>query len=560
MSDLVLRPHPIFDRAAVRGPVCLVVLDGVGVGPPDEGNAWHLARTPVLDRLVHQPVSGRLRASGTAVGLPSDDDIGNSEVGHNALGAGRIFDQGAKLVNAAIAEGTIWEGDTWRWLLEPLAGGAGTMHLVGLWSDGNVHAHVDHAYAIIERALADGVRRVRLHLLIDGRDVGETSALDYLGPLEARITAWRAAGRDVAIASGGGRMQVTMDRYQADWRIVERGWRAHVLGDARRFRSASEAVLTLRAEAPGIIDQNLPAFTIADPHDATRPAGTIVDGDAVVLFNFRGDRAIELTRAFEAPAGAFDKFERARVPSVRFAGLMQYDGDLGLPSRFLVTPPRIGGTIGERLAHAGVRQLALSETQKFGHVTYFFNGNNSQPFAPELERYVEIPSDRVDFSERPWMKAAEITDATLAHIDAFRPDFVRINYPNGDMVGHTGQLLPAIVAMEAVDLSLGRLLHGLAARGATAIVLADHGNCEEMIERDKKTGAFVKSLDGHYKPRTSHTTNPVPCVIVGPGAGDVYGWAAPPDAGLSNVAATCLELLGFAAPEAFRPSLIRPLR
>jgi 2,3-bisphosphoglycerate-independent phosphoglycerate mutase len=555
MSLLDLSPHPIFKPAP--GPVVLVVLDGVGLGPLDEGNAWHLARTPVLDALVRTPVYGSLRASGRAVGLPSDEDIGNSEVGHNALGAGRIFDQGSKLVGQAISTGELWQGAAWRWAIEPLRGGPGTLHLVGLWSDGNVHAHIDHAYAMIERALLEGVRRVRLHLLLDGRDVGETSALDYLEPLEARIAQWRAAGHDVLVASGGGRMKVTMDRYEADWRIVERGWRAHVLGDARRFTAASEAVRAFRAETPGVIDQNLPAFTIADPHDPSAPAGTIDDGDTVLLFNFRGDRAIELTRAFEAPPGAFAPFARERVPAVRFAGMMQYDGDLKLPARFLVAPPRIEGSVGELLARAGRRQLALSETQKFGHVTYFFNGNNSQPFAPELERYVEIPSDRVDFSERPWMKAAEITDETLASIDLFRPDFVRINYPNGDMVGHTGQLLPAIVSMEAVDLSLGRLLAGLATRNATAIVLADHGNCEEMIERDKKSGKLLAGADGRPKPRTSHTTNPVPCAIVGPGAGVVYHWAAPDDAGLSNVAATCLELLGFAVPDGYRPSLIR---
>ncbi|MFO0747594.1 MAG: 2,3-bisphosphoglycerate-independent phosphoglycerate mutase [Myxococcota bacterium] len=556
-----LRPHPRFARPP--GPVCLVVLDGVGIGPRDEGNAWHLARTPVLDALCHGPVFGSLRAHGPAVGMPGDDDIGNSEVGHNALGAGRIFDQGAKLVGRAIADGALFAGETWSWLVEPLRvsgadGAPHTLHLIGLWSDGNVHSHIDHAYALVERALKDGVRRVRLHVLLDGRDVGETSALDYLGPLEARIDAWRAAGHDVAVASGGGRMKVTMDRYESDWRIVERGWKAHVLADAPRFASATQAVLSMRAATPGVIDQNLSAFTVAEPGHPDQPAGPILDGDAVVFFNFRGDRAIQITRAFEAGPVPF---ERVRAPAVRFAGMMQYDGDLHLPRHFLVAPPRIEGTMGELLASVGRRQLAISETQKFGHVTYFFNGNNSQPFAPELERYIEIPSDRVDFSERPWMKAAEIVDATLTAIDDFHPDFVRLNLANGDMVGHTGQLLPAIIAMEAVDLSLGRLLAGLHARHATAIVLADHGNCEEMLERDKKTGAFLVKSDGsgQLRPKTSHTTNPVPCAIVGPGAGTLYGWNGAADAGLSNVAATCLELLGFAAPDAYRPSLIRAL-
>jgi 2,3-bisphosphoglycerate-independent phosphoglycerate mutase len=544
-----LAPHPQFRRP--DGPVALVVLDGVGLGPLDEGNAWHLARTPVLDALMLGPVVGQLRAHGTAVGLPSDEDLGNSEVGHNALGAGRIFDQGAKLVSNAISSGGLFEGETWRWLM-----GGRTLHLIGLWSDGNVHSHIAHAYALIERALADGVAKVRLHILLDGRDVGPTTALDYVGPLEARIAAWRAAGKDIAIASGGGRMRVTMDRYEADWGMVELGWKTHVLGEGRRFASATEAIETFRREDPNVIDQNLPPFIVGD--DA--PNGPIEDGDAVVLFNFRGDRAIEIARAFEAPEGRLPKMHRARIPAVRFAGMMQYDGDLAIPTRYLVSPPRIEHTMGEYLARQGLKQLAISETQKFGHVTYFFNGNNSEPFDRELERYVEIQSDRVDFSERPWMKAAEIVDRCLTEIDEFKPDFVRVNLANGDMVGHTGNLLASIIAMEAVDLSLGRLLAGLRSRGATVIVLADHGNCEEMIERDKKSGGLKRDGRGAWVPRTSHTTNPVPCAIVGPGAGETYEWAETSEAGLTNVAATCIELLGLEAPRGYRPSLVRAVK
>jgi 2,3-bisphosphoglycerate-independent phosphoglycerate mutase len=557
MTDpLALRQDPRFP--APSGPVCLVILDGVGLGPKDDGNAWHLARTPVLDGLMQGPVVGALRAHGKAVGLPSDADMGNSEVGHNALGAGRVLEQGASLVQAALASGDAFRGEAWRALM---GAPSGTLHLVGLWSDGNVHSHVDHAYRLIAQALADGMRRVRLHLLLDGRDVGATSALEYVAPLEARIAAWRAEGHDVAVASGGGRMRVTMDRYDADWRIVERGWRAHVHGEGRLFASASEAIASARAEEAGVSDQDLPPFIVADPTDLSAPAGPMRDGDAVVLFNFRGDRAIQLTRAFETPADApFHQFDRGFVPSVLFAGMTQYDGDLGLPRRFLVSPPRFSGTLGERLARAGLPQLAVSETQKYGHVTYFFNGNRPEAFAPALERYVEIPSDRVDFATRPWMKAAEVVDATLESLDDFAPAFVRVNLANGDMVGHTGRLLPSIIAMEAVDLALGRLLAGLAKRGGTAIVLADHGNCEEMYERDAKTGAFRLGPDGTPRPRTSHTTNPVPLAIVGPGAGSA--WALDPSVarpGLANIAATCLNLLGLEAPPDFEPSLLRPL-
>lgn len=550
------RLKPARGFAPPAGPVVLVVMDGVGEAPEDEGNAWHLARTPVLDRLMAGPVRGSLAAHGTAVGMPSDDDMGNSEVGHNALGAGRIFDQGAKLVARAVDDGTLFDGAAWGDVMTSCRAG-GTLHLIGLWSDGNVHSHVDHAYALIARAVATGASRVRVHPLLDGRDVSETSALDYLTPLEARCAAWRAEGHDVAVASGGGRMVTTMDRYEADWAVVERGWRAHVLGDGRGFPSASAAVRTYRDEKPGLIDQYLPPFVVVD--DAGAPVGPIVDGDAVVLFNFRGDRAIELTRAFEAPEGGFEPFDRGRVPRVTFAGMMQYDGDTQTPARFLVTPPAIDRTLGEYLAHNGVRQLAISETQKFGHVTYFFNGNNTEPFDADLERYVEIPSDRVDFAERPWMKAAEVTDATLAALDDFRPGFVRLNYANGDMVGHSGQLLPAILAVEALDLCLGRLVEGVLARGGICVITADHGNCEQMFQRDKKGGGFLPKPDGPgFQPLTSHTLNPVPFVIVGGGAGERFVWRGADRAGIANIAATCLNLLGYEAPDDYLPSLIAP--
>jgi 2,3-bisphosphoglycerate-independent phosphoglycerate mutase len=530
-------------------------MDGVGLAPPHAANAWHLADTPFLDAMMAGPVVGQLTAHGKAVGMPSDGDMGNSEVGHNALGAGRVFDQGAKLVGEAIDSGSLFEGETWRWALEPCLAG-GTLHIMGLWSDGNVHSHIDHAMALLDRALEAGVQSLRFHLLLDGRDVGETTALDYILPLEAHLETLRQEGRDVAIASGGGRMTTTMDRYEADWSVVERGWETHVLGEGRACGSAHEAVEALRAESPGVIDQNLPAFVV---HGSDGPVGTIEDGDAVLLFNFRGDRAIEMTRAFEAPAEADFPFDRKRVPDVRFAGMMQYDGDLALPARFLVTPPAIDRTLGEYLARNGKRQLAVSETQKFGHVTYFFNGNRSGAFDDALESYVEIPSDNVDFSLAPAMKAREIAAATLEAIDDFAPDFVRVNIANGDMVGHTGVLAAAAEAMTVTDRAVATLVRGVSARGGICIVLADHGNCEEMAERDKSTGALKPghSPEG-FKPATTHTLNPVPCMIVGAGEGERYLWDGSVSApGLANVTATCLALLGYAAPDDYLPSLIQ---
>ena len=549
-----LAPHGALRKP--RGPVCLLVMDGVGIGPPDAANAWHLAHTPRLDRLMDGPVVGHLAAHGFAVGMPSDDDMGNSEVGHNAMGAGRIFDQGAKLVSQAVDDGSLFEGGAWRQVMGACAAG-GTLHLMGLWSDGNVHSHVRHVYAMLDRAASEGAHRIRLHLLLDGRDVGETSALDYVEPLERHLDQLRGAGVDARVASGGGRMITTMDRYEADWSVVERGWRTHVLGDAPGYGSITEAILSARGAKPGIIDQNLPPFVI---DEGSGPVGPIVDGDAVVYFNFRGDRALEITRAFETPPEADFPFARERVPQALYAGMMQYDGDLALPTRYLVEPPAIERTMGEYLARQGIRQLALSETQKFGHVTYFFNGNRTDPFDDELERYVQIPSDRVDFAEKPRMKAAEIARATLQHMDDFAPAFARVNIANGDMVGHTGNLAAAMEAMEATDQAVATLVEGVLARGGICIVTADHGNCEHMAERDKQTGALKpgRSPEG-FKPATSHTLSPVPCIVIGDGDGTRYVWNDEIQApGLANLSATCLNLLGFEAPSDYLPGLVKP--
>ncbi|MCA9690780.1 MAG: 2,3-bisphosphoglycerate-independent phosphoglycerate mutase, partial [Myxococcales bacterium] len=349
------------------------------------------------------------------------------------------------------------------------------------------------------------------------------------------------------VASGGGRMTITMDRYEADWGMVARGWALHVRGEGRRFPSLRAAVEALYRETD-VGDQFLPGFVIED--DAGAPAGPIRDGAAVILFNFRGDRALEITRAFEDEA--FTAFDRGPRPDVLYAGMMQYDGDLGLPRRFLVDPPTIAGTMGERLARAGRRQLAISETHKFGHVTYFWNGNRTEPFDPARERYVEIPSDRDGLEERPWMKAAEITDRLIAELDRAPCEFVRLNYANGDMVGHTGDLRATILAVEAVDLCLARLVADTRRRAGVLVVTADHGNADQMLDRD---------ADGALRVRTSHSLHRVPLAIFDPrepGLGPAL--APPPRAGLTHVAATCLELLGFSPPADYQPSLLAARR
>ncbi|HMI91151.1 MAG TPA: 2,3-bisphosphoglycerate-independent phosphoglycerate mutase [Polyangiales bacterium] len=538
--------------SGVTGPVVVCVMDGVGIGAHDDGDAVWLARTPTLDRLARGTAVTALTAHGTAVGMPSDADMGNSEVGHNALGAGRTFDQGAKLVDAAIKSGTLFAGAAWRELVARCRQHGGALHFVGLLSDGNVHSHIEHLFALLRHAAQDGVARAYVHVLLDGRDVPETSALQYVDALERVLAELRTSGRDYRIASGGGRMTTTMDRYNADWRIVERGWQAHVLGSARGFASTHEAVETFRREQPGAIDQNLPAFTIVGA--GGKPIGPIVDGDAVVLFNFRGDRAIELSRAFEEPGLA--EFARGPIPDVLFAGMMEYDGDAKIPKRYLVEPPLIERTLSEYLVYAGVPQLALSETQKFGHVTYFWNGNRSGMFDPALETYIEVPSDRVPFEERPWMKAAEITDALIAELKLGRARSVRLNFANGDMVGHTGRLDAAILAVESVDLCLARIVPVIEALGGALIVTADHGNADEMFELDAKTKRPALDPAGKTRNKTSHTLNPVPFYVHAPSLANLRIDATVTRPRLSNVAATVLQLLGYQRPEDFEPGLL----
>lgn len=539
--------------AGVEGPVLTVVMDGVGLAPDTISNAVKSAYTPNLDMLMANYPMVALKAHGTAVGLPSDDDMGNSEVGHNALGAGQVFAQGAKLVSNSIESGKMFASETWQKLIANVKDNHSTLHFLGLFSDGNVHSHIDHLKAMIVEAKKEGVARVRIHILLDGRDVGETSALDYINPFEEFLAKLRSSSFDVMIASGGGRMQITMDRYEANWHMVEEGWKTHVLGIGRQFASAAEAVTTYRNELH-VIDQDLPAFVIAKDG---KPVGTIEDGDSVIFFNFRGDRSIEISKSFDAPEGQFDKFDRVRVPKVLFAGMLEYDGDLHIPKNYLVSPPEITNTMGEYLADTGIPVLAISETQKYGHVTYFWNGNRSGKFNDELETYIEVPSDVVPFEQRPWMKCAEITDKLIEALRSGKYKFLRVNYPNGDMVGHTGSLAATRCSMEALDLQLGRLLPVIDALHGVAIITADHGNADEMFEMDKKTGQPKVDKNGKMKAKTSHTLNPVPCILYdNTDAKEHYRVKTDGHFGLSDVAATVVNLLGYEKPAMWDESII----
>ena len=519
-------------------PVLLVVMDGVGFSKTGLGDAVTEANTPTLDWLMANCPMTRLKAHGDAVGLPTDDDMGNSEVGHNALGCGQIYSQGAKLVNESIESGKMYDSAAWKELVDNVKAKDSTLHFIGLLSDGNVHSNISHLFNMLKTAKAEGVKKARVHVLLDGRDVPATSAPLYIEQLENVLKELNDGSFDGKIASGGGRMKITMDRYQADWAMVERGWNTHVKGEGRQFASAAEAVETLRNET-GAIDQDLPAFVIAENG---APVGKIVDGDSVILYNFRGDRAIELSMAFDCDE--FTHFNRGPKPDVCYAGMLQYDGDLKLPARYLVNPPEITNTLSEVLVAAKLNQYAVSETQKYGHVTYFWNGNRSGKFSDELETFKEIPSDNVSFDQRPWMKSADIVDDLIEAIKSKKYDFLRCNFPNGDMVGHTGSMQATIIGVEAVDIGLARLMKVCDEYGVTMLVTADHGNADEMLEKNKK---------GDVQVRTAHSLNPVPFIIYDK---DVKYTIKEGNYGLSNVAPTVVKMFGLTAPDCWQESMI----
>jgi 2,3-bisphosphoglycerate-independent phosphoglycerate mutase len=547
MDSLSLKPHPSFPGRP--GPVLVVIADGVGVAPPGASNAVTEANTPTLDRLTSGELYTELAAHGPAVGLPSDDDMGNSEVGHNALGAGRVFEQGAKLVNMAIETGAIFDSQVWSDVVDH--GRAGTLHLIGLHSDGGVHSSLEQLYAMLRKAADAGVTSCAVHILHDGRDVDARSALRYIDRTEEVLDAINAAGADRAfrIASGGGRMKITMDRYEADWDMVERGYRCHVHGEGRPFASASQAVETAYAESDAG-DQYLGEFVVVD--DDGEPVGEIVDGDGVIFFNFRGDRAIEISRSLEEPD--FGVFDRTRSdgrahPSVCFAGMLQYDGDALVPKQYLVAPPAIDRVMGQFLCAEGVRSFAISETQKYGHVTYFWNGNRSGFIDESLETYVEIPSDNVEFDTTPAMKVPEITDETIDLIRSGDFRFGRLNFPSGDMVGHTGHMHATVEAMEVIDGCLARLVEVIDELNGVLVFTADHGNADIMFTEK----------NGERSPKTSHTLSAVPFAIHDPNYDSEYhmvGGGPAPDHGLANVAATVFNLLGYEAPDDYLSSLI----
>ncbi len=554
------------------GPVVLVIMDGVGLSTKRSGNAVRQAHTEFLDYAMANYLNIPLAASGEAVGI-MPGQMGNSEVGHNALGSGQIIQQGIAQVEAAFQTGAIWDSKAWKgamkWLSEDKDKNKDknkdkrkTLHFAGIFSDGGVHSDLKHLERMVQRAYDEGVRRIRVHCVFDGRDVAPQSEPKYIERFEKFCQKFKDA--DFRIASGAGRMVAVSDRYESNWDMVKRGWDMMVHGRApHQFTSATAAIKALRHADPKLQDQYLPPFVIIEnvaarsalqsraikarssqpsPSLRAEPIGKVQEGDAFIYYDFRADRAIEIARTFTEEK--FDKFDRGfktKSPKIYFAGLTEYDADHHVPKNILVPPIKIETPLNAFLGSQGISQLAISETVKFGHITYYFDGNSYKK--ARREGQIEILSDTQPFNTRPWMKSAEITDTALAAMDRFQ--FIRLNFPGGDMVGHFAELEPTIVAIEAIDLQLARLAKKVDELGGILLITADHGNAEEL-------------LDHSGTPKTSHTTNPVPCIFYdNTKNAKIYRRAALPDPGLANVAATISTLLGLTDyPATWQPPLI----
>jgi len=527
-------------------PVLLIIMDGWGLGTGGSEDAIAQAHTPEVDRLWNNYAHTRLFTHGSHVGLPSDKDMGGSEVGHLTMGAGMVLEQGPTRINNAIADGSFYTSKALQQVISAGMAG-GTLHLMGLLSDGNIHSHLSHFRAVINHAFEAGIKQLRIHALLDGRDVGIQTAQKFVCELEEDFSFINSHDSFFyAFASGGGREQVVMDR-DNNWLKVAEGWDLMVHGKGNhRFPSMLAAINHFRAEATDLVDQDMPGFVIVDDQD--RPLGRIVDGDAVIMMNFRGDRAIEITEAFELDD--FDGFERGQRPAITYAGMMVYDEDRNLPALQLMGSTKVANPFGKRILGMGIKQFRLTETQKYPHVTFFFNGGYRKPLDETMEDYILIASDKgISFADAPQMKAVEIADKAVDLIDSGEYGFGLINFANADMVGHCGKIAPAITAVETVDMAVGRIVTALEKVGGYALITADHGNAEEML---------VIGKDGSSEPCTKHSTNPVPCILFDPTYDGSYTLCQPQDGepGLSNLAATLFEIMGYAAPDDLDASLI----
>ncbi len=519
------------DKLQFDGPVVLAILDGVGLAPDGLGNAVSKARTKFLGQASQDYLHLSLEASGEFVGL-LNGQVGNSEVGHNTMGSGQIVKRGIARFNEAFETGEVFNNAAWHEATKRR-----TLHFAGIFSDGGVHSHNDHLKQMIKQAYTDGVRRIRVHAMLDGRDVPPQSAEKYIQEFED--FAKQFDGLDIKIASAGGRMTTTSDRYENDWQMVKRGFDMMMHGQADlQFGSAMEAIESMREKSPEIQDQYIPAFVIVDENG---PVGKIEKGDALIYYDFRKDRAIEIAMAFTYYD--FPYFDRGEYSpdDVYFIGMTEYNTDTHVPEHRLVEMIKPKETLNQFLGERGISQLAISETVKFGHITYYFDGDSYEKMPNE--EFIEIKSYKQPFETRPWMKTAEITDKVLENLDKYK--FVRLNYPGGDMVGHTANMEATIVAMEAIDLSLARIFEKVKELGGVLVIVADHGNAEELI-------------DVNGNPKTAHTTNRVPCIFCDETLNkNKYRLAGIPTPGLANLTSTIAVLLGQNDyPESWQKPLI----
>ena len=497
-----------------RPPIAaLIIFDGWGLREAREANAILAARTPVMNRLWTTQAHCAIDASGEAVGL-APGVMGNSEVGHLTIGAGRVIYQDVMRITKAIETGAFFKNDALVGACRAAAASGRTLHIWGLLSDGSVHSHIDHLLALLDLAAREKVENIAVHAALDGRDKPPRSALPFVDRLEAKL---KAIGRG-RIATVSGRY-FAMDRDKR-WDRVERAWRAIVIGEGRRAPTARAAVEAAYAEDKG--DEFVAPTVIG----AARP---MADGDQAVCFNFRADRARELTAALTQ--NDFDGFARPRFPKIGYVCMSEYDRKLGLPLAF--GPEDVRNTLAEVLAGAGIENLRIAETEKYAHVTYFLNGGVEQPF-PHEERIL-IPSSKVaTYDLEPGMQAIAIAKRAAAEISSARFGVIVMNFANPDMVGHTGNMQATVAAVEASDAALGIVLDAIDRAHGDALITADHGNAEFMA--DPATG----------QPHTAHTTNPVPLILYDP----AYKGRLKEHGTLADVAPTLLGMLGLEKPSA----------
>jgi 2,3-bisphosphoglycerate-independent phosphoglycerate mutase len=514
-----------------QAPLVLLVLDGWGIRAEREHNAIKLARTPVYDELLGRYPTAQLRASGESVGLPAGQ-MGNSEVGHMNMGAGRVVYQDLTRIDKSVSDGDFFTNPSLVAALDRAADGRHALQIVGLVSDGGVHSHQRHLHALLEMAARRHVPEVFIHAITDGRDTSPTGGVRYLADLDTAINRLDGDIR-VRVATLSGRYYA-MDRDKR-WERTRLAYDAMVHGVAETT-ARSPIGATQRSYEAGVTDEFIKPIVIVDENNA--PVGTIRDGDPVVVFNFRADRARQITRALALDE--FDGFERRARPAVHATTMTVYDRTYNLPVAF--TPQTFSNNLADVLAAHGRTNLRLAETEKYAHVTYFFNCGREEPYTGEDR--ILVPSQKVaTYDLMPEMSAPGIADALVADINGGRHQVVICNFANADMVGHTGRLDATIAAVETLDVCLGRIMKALHAIGGTAIVTADHGNAEQM-------------WDGTLEaPHTAHTSNPVPIVL----CGDAYRERRLADGALCDVAPTILDLLGIPkAAEMTGQTLLEP--